>query len=180
MASYDSTLDSIDSYTCSTSTYIDMETQKLSRQDTIYPSQERQTLYDIVFNMPQKCPKDTDKCLPAYVENEYLGYCTLNMPSEIHLCKRCECYLCDKWWCEPNIENFLLLNKVVQSEIEKRESKLERNTDFILSLMKMIEMKDINGNAMISESDRIKIQSKIKEIEEETKDIINIKTKFND
>lgn len=100
------TLDAQDHYQGHAIFYADSEIINLVTQRNIVHESMDTTLKDIVFKMPQTPPRDTKKCIPT---DDGVGYCMIDLNSEILSCTGGDCTRCNHWWCEPTRDNYIII-----------------------------------------------------------------------
>lgn len=147
-------LRTLDNYTCSSSYYADSEIVKYVNTMLINNKKDdvdNETIMDIVSNMPQKCPKDINLCIPMYD----VGFCMANFDEDGYCCEdETFCFKCSKWWCEPSIRNVKkIIEKVKNEEIKPRREIYEQNVEFLLDLFRNIGLEFVNGDLVVNEDD---------------------------
>lgn len=147
-------LSTLDNYTCSSSYYADSEIVKYVNAMLINNKNndvDNETIMEIVSNMPPKCPKDINLCIPMYG----VGFCMANFSEDGYCCEdETFCFKCSKWWCEPSIRNVKeIIEKVKNEEIKPRRQKYEQNVEFLLDLFRNIGLEFVNGDLVVNEDD---------------------------
>lgn len=169
------TLRTLDNYTCTLNTYVDTEVISIIRKNIKISTFENQTIMDIVFNMPSEPPISLSKCIHADIDGEDLGYCTNQFESNNNPCEHDDCYYCSKWWCEPIEHNFLILEQIVKKKLLKKDNKLKRDLDFIISLLKDVGFDIYDGNLVINKSIADTLKRASLNLESSTKEVIHLK-----
>lgn len=169
------TLRTLDNYTCTLNTYVDTEVLSIIRKNIKISTFENQTIMDIIFNMPSKPPISLNKCIPADIDGEDLGYCTNHFEPNSNPCEHDDCYYCSKWWCEPTEHNFLILEQIVKKKLLKKDNKLKRDLDFIISLLKDVGFDIYDGNLVINKSIAETLKRASLNLESSAKEVIHLK-----
>lgn len=174
------TLKTLDNYTSSTSTYIDTEVVSIIRKNINFGSINYSQTIDKIFSMPKECPKLITECVEAYFGDERFGYCTADYKNKYSPCESARCDKCSKWWCEPNEYNYLRLERILKEDLQKKNSKLSRDIDFLMELMSEVGIEYVDGK-MILEPEAAKAIKRISlDLASNTRNIIHLKYELID
>ena len=170
-------LSTLNNYTCSPQTYIDMEVLSLKIKGFVPEKNKEKILVNIILNKPAECPKNINECIKTVIGNTEIGYCTADFKQNAFPCESEQCYNCSKWWCKPDSENYIIIKKSIEKEIEIENKKLQENIEFILSLFNEVGLKVIDGNIYCDETYIEKIKTISKTIKETANNLISLESR---
>lgn len=169
---------SLNSYTSNTNIYIDREVFVSINKNISVKTVDDKELYNIVFNKPNKCPIDIEKCIETEFDGIQLGVCTTLNHTD---CESYHCYNCSKWYCEPTQYSLNMLREIVKNDLIKRKISLDKNVAFYEKLFHnsaLVSSNEDSEEVGIELNDYTKMKQLSLEIQSQAKEIVGLKTKL--
>lgn len=173
-----STTRNIDDYTYDNNIYIDREVFKAINKSLAHYKTDKTSISNIVFDMPKVSPIPLEQCIETPFHNILLGYCTAQNE---YACESYYCYNCSKWYCEPTIKNYQLLEKIIQKDLDDRLKEVNSNMDFMIKLFKnatILDTENSDKEVALEHNLSIKLRELSNKIQADTNDIIRLKSKL--
>ena len=173
-----STTRNIDDYTYDNNIYIDREVFKAINKSLAHYKTDKTSISNIVFDMPKVSPIPLEQCKETPFHNILLGYCTAQNE---YACESYYCYNCSKWYCEPTIKNYQLLEKIIQKDLDDRLKEVNSNMDFMIKLFKnatILDTENSDKEVALEHNLSIKLRELSNKIQADTNDIIRLKSKL--
>lgn len=168
----------LDSYTCSYNSYIDNEVITIIHSNLSQNTLNRTQLKKIIFNKPQVCPISIDKSIETEIDGIKLGYCTADFTKNKFPCENNDCYNCNNWWCEPTEVNYNKLIDIIKSKLINGNDKLNRDIEFIKTLLKKTTPINLNGNLALENNEKTELRKASLNINADCKNLINLKSQL--
>ena len=132
-----------DHYQGHTIFYADSEIINLvTQRNMVHPNMDS-TLKEIVFSKPETPPRDLKGCMPT---EDGVGYCLIDLDSELIDCTGGDCIRCKHWWCEPTNENYIILEDYLKDNaINPLECKIQHDEAYLKNLLANKKTVSIDG-----------------------------------
>ncbi|MGV3075060.1 hypothetical protein ACEE21_08065 [Clostridium baratii] len=180
-----STLEAQESYTGHVEYYIDSEILDYISKRNLDESLSTDTIFDIIHKKPAVCPKFIVDCHPT---EDSVGYCTVNLNSDLELCDNVEfCVYCKKWWCEPTSENYIKIKKYLEeSSLTPLQQQIKTEETFLFKLISDAKTVNLEGLLELDDSYKeevayatAKLKSSVNKIIEVKKLLLDISNNIN-
>ena len=132
-----------DHYQGHTIFYADSEIVSLvTQRDIVHPKMDS-TLKEIVFSKSETPVRDIKSCIPT---EDGVGYCLIDLDSEVIDCMGGDCIKCKHWWCEPTNENYIILEDYIKEHsINPLEKQIQCEEKYLKNLLANKKIVSIDG-----------------------------------
>lgn len=163
---------SYDSYTCNTTYYVDHEVVKFVEKQEMGGKFSNTFLKDIIFKKCKVCPNSEGNCVKT---DDGIGCCTLDINDDT-LCENEEfCFKCQKWWCEPTEDNYVLLKQYIEGRCFEIEEEFISDEKIIMDLISNVKMLNLDGELREDINDARDVKVATMELGRKANELIDLK-----
>ena len=163
-------LEAQDAYVGHAEYYIDSEMLNYISNRMVKPEINNKELKKLILSKSYTPKKSIAECFPT---DDNIGYCTVDVETEICDNNNRPCIFCSKWWCYPSNENFVKAKKYLNEDyLGPLMSRLESDEKFLSGLLKSAKVVNVNGLLELEKSDDEKIKSQLMKIKSTANEIL--------